>query len=101
MPGLFVVFNKAYPCITDQSIETCAFGLPAVAAWRAVAIAVTSDKLPITLSSGITAIVLGVIAIITVVIKRVFLPKKYHKFVVNWNAVGLGTFPATATLVLI
>jgi len=40
--GLFVLFASAYPCITDLEIQCTAFGMPAVSAWRSVAVAVTS-----------------------------------------------------------
>jgi uncharacterized oligopeptide transporter (OPT) family protein len=38
-PALFMLFSKAYPCIIDLEAETCPFGAPSVAAWRAVAVA--------------------------------------------------------------
>ena len=88
--GLFVLFASAYPCITDMDVECSAFGLPSVSAWRTVAIAVTSPTLPIAPSSGIFSIVFGVLAIITVVIKHLWIPARYHAFVPNWNAIGLG-----------
>lgn len=89
--GLFVLFTKAYPCIIDEELaDTCAFGAPAVAAWKAVARAVVSPKLPVSLSSGLTAIGFAIIAIITVVAKHKWIPAKYHVYVPNWSAVGLG-----------
>jgi len=90
-PGLFVLFSSAYPCITDSSLsDECPFGLPAVTAWVAVARAVLSPTLPVSRSSGITAICFAVLAILTVVAKYLWIPKRYHVFVPNWNAVGLG-----------
>ncbi|SPO25721.1 related to permeases - unknown function [Ustilago trichophora] len=88
--GLFVLFTKAYPCITDANAEECPFAAPAVAAWKAVAVAVISPKLPVSLSSGLTAIGFAIISVVTVVAKYLWIPQKYHVYVPNWNAVGLG-----------
>ena len=55
MTGLFVLYTQAYPCITDHTIEKCQFEMPAVMAWKAVAIAMTETKNPIPKSSGITS----------------------------------------------
>ena len=87
--GLFVLFTKAYPCITAAS-DDCPFAAPAVAAWKAVALAVISPKLPVSLSSGMTAIGFAIISVITVVLKYKVIPARYHVYVPNWNAVGLG-----------
>ncbi|RYP47105.1 hypothetical protein DL768_006779 [Monosporascus sp. mg162] len=35
--GMLVLFTSAYPCILDAGAEHCAFGVPSVAAWVAVA----------------------------------------------------------------
>ncbi|KAJ1035679.1 hypothetical protein NDA18_000456 [Ustilago nuda] len=88
--GLFVLFTKAYPCITDASAEECPFAAPAVSAWKAVAVAVISPKLPVSLSSGLTAIAFAIISVVTVMAKYTIIPSKYHVYVPNWNAVGLG-----------
>lgn len=88
--GLFVLFTKAYPCIIDKDAESCPFAAPSVAAWRAVAVAVISPKLPVSLSSGMTAIGFAIVAVATVVAKYTIIPQKYHVYVPNWNAVGLG-----------
>ncbi|KAK0552613.1 hypothetical protein OC846_001872 [Tilletia horrida] len=89
-PGLFVLFTTAYPCITDANADTCQFGLPSVLAWRAVAQAVLSPKLPVSKSSGITAILFAALAIFSVVARYLWIPKKYHIWIPNFNAVGLG-----------
>jgi len=52
MTGLFVMYTKAYPCIIDHTIDNCPFELPAVMAWKAVAIAMTQAANPIPKSSG-------------------------------------------------
>lgn len=88
--GLYVLFVAAYPCINDGEIEVCPFGAPSVAAWRAVAVAVVSPTLPVTLSSGLTAVGMSILAALTVVAKYKWIPAKYHCYVPNWNAVGIG-----------
>ncbi|KNZ80112.1 Putative oligopeptide transporter [Termitomyces sp. J132] len=89
--GLFILFSKASPCILylpDSGI--CKYAAPSVAAWAAVAVAVSSPKLPVPASSGYTAIALGIASVITVVAKHYWIPKKYHGYIPNWNAIGLG-----------
>ncbi|KAG8900722.1 hypothetical protein FRB99_005795 [Tulasnella sp. 403] len=89
--GLFVLFTSASPCILYPPPDgQCTYGAPSVSAWAAVATAVTSPKLPIPPSSGYTAIGLSVAAALTVVVKHLWIPKKYWHWVLNWNAVGLG-----------
>ncbi|KAF5330038.1 hypothetical protein D9611_010470 [Ephemerocybe angulata] len=89
--GLFILFTKASPCIIypDEYDGICTYGAPSVAAWVAVATAVTAPKLPIPPSSGYTAIGLGIASVITVLIKHFLVPKKYWGYVPNWNAIGL------------
>lgn len=88
--GLFILFTSASKCIIDpQDYKTCTYGAPSVSAWAAVAIAVSSPKLPIPPTSGYTAIGLGIAAVITVVAKHLWIPKKYWSYIPNWNAVGL------------
>ncbi|CAE6468068.1 unnamed protein product [Rhizoctonia solani] len=88
--GLFVLFSTAYPCLIDLDIPCTSFGMPAVSAWRSVTIAVTSPTLPIPHSSGMCAIALGIAAAATVVVKHLWIPQKYHKWIPNWNGIGLG-----------
>ncbi|KAJ8592372.1 OPT superfamily oligopeptide transporter [Rhizopogon salebrosus TDB-379] len=88
--GLYVVFSTAYPCINDLSHTTCAFPTPDVQSWRAVAVAVSSSTLPIPPSSGYTAIALGLAAVLSVVAKYTVVPPKYHDFIPNFNAIGIG-----------
>lgn len=68
----------------------CTYSAPSVAAWAAVASAVTNQHLPIPPTSGYTAIGLSVLAVLTVIAKHYWIPKKYHGYIPNWNAVGLG-----------
>ncbi|OCH86719.1 OPT oligopeptide transporter [Obba rivulosa] len=88
--GLFILFTTASPCILYPPADgQCTYAGPSINAWSAVAIAVSSPKLPIPPSSGYTAIALGIVAVLTVVVKHLWLPKKYWIFLPNWNAVGL------------
>ncbi|PPQ84126.1 hypothetical protein CVT25_003339 [Psilocybe cyanescens] len=89
--GLFILFTKASPCIIhpDEDGPPCTYGAPSVAAWAAVAIAVTAPKLPIPASSGYTAIGLAIFSVVCLVVKTYWVPKKYWGYFPNWNAVGL------------
>jgi len=88
--GLFILFTKASPCIIDPPDDgACTYGAPSVSAWAAVAIAVASPKLPIPPSSGYTAIGLGIASVLTLVVRKFFIPKQYWGYVPNWNAIGL------------
>lgn len=91
-PGLFVLFTSAYPCIYDSSYETCEFAIPAVSAWAAVAQAVTDPAVKIPLSSGIFAIVMGVVSIAQVIVRHYYLVghrEKYREYLPNWGAISL------------
>jgi len=88
--GLFILFTTASPCIMYVPKDgLCTYSAPSVAAWAAVATAVTSPVLPVPPSSGYTAIALSIFAVITVFIRHYFIPKKYWIWVPNWNAFGL------------
>lgn len=93
--GFFLLFTKAYPCVITGADE-CQFGLPSVAAWKAVAIAVTGKNFPIPTSSAITALVLGLFSIGLVIAKYRWIPQRMHVYLPNMNAVGLAfTLPQT------
>ena len=90
-PGLFVLFTTAYPCIWNGD-DHCAFSVPSVSAWAAVAQAVTDPNVSIPLSSGIFAIVMGVISVIQVVVRHFYLVgerEKYREWLPNWGAIAL------------
>ncbi|KAI0006361.1 OPT oligopeptide transporter protein-domain-containing protein [Xylariaceae sp. FL0662B] len=91
-PGMFVLFTTAYPCILDAEAEHCAFGVPSVAAWAAVAQAVTDPDVSIPLSSGIFSIVMGVFCIAQVVFRHFYLVgdrERYREYLPNWGAIAL------------
>jgi uncharacterized oligopeptide transporter (OPT) family protein len=88
--GLYLLFVKASPCIIYPDPEkVCTYGAPSVAAWAAVALAVTKPRLPVPPSSGYTAIGLSIASVLTVIAKYYLVPKKYHGYIPNWNAIGL------------
>ncbi|KAI0326131.1 hypothetical protein GY45DRAFT_1259646, partial [Cubamyces sp. BRFM 1775] len=88
--GLFILFTSASPCILyPPETGECTYGAPSVSAWAAVASAVVAPKLPIPSSSGYTAIGLGIASVVSVIVKHLWIPKKYWHWVPNWNAVGL------------
>lgn len=92
-PGLFVLFTTAYPCIYDASLSKhCPFMVPSVSAWAAVAQAVTVPNIPIPLSSGIFAIVMGVFSMVQAIFRHKYLVgerEKYRNWLPNWGAIAL------------
>jgi uncharacterized oligopeptide transporter (OPT) family protein len=83
---------KAYPCVLDLDASYCSFQAPSVAAWRAVATAVTDPTFPVPNSSGIFAIVLGIFSIVVVLFRHNYLVghrEKYRIYVPNFMAIGL------------
>lgn len=68
-PAMFVLFMHAYPCVIDMSDE-CAFTAPSVAAWRAVAIAVTDPSFPIPKSSAIFSVAFAAFGSAMVLVKH-------------------------------
>lgn len=94
--GFFLLFAEAYPCILQVDAEVCQFGIPSVAAWRAVAIAVTGATFPVPKSSWITALLVGALSVLITVLKNTAIPVKYRHYVPNMNAIGLAfTLPQT------
>ncbi|UNI22959.1 hypothetical protein JDV02_008802 [Purpureocillium takamizusanense] len=95
-PGIFVLFMSAYPCVwkevSAKEQATCPFQAPSVVAWKAVAEAVTLDKIPIPLSCTIFSIVMGVVAALQAVFKNFYLVgdrQKYRNWLPNWMAIGV------------
>ena len=93
--GLFIMFTKAWPCILDAQAETCKSKLPAVMAWKAVAEAMTQDKLPIPPSSGWTAVGLAILTVTVIVVRHFWVPSEKHKWVINMNTIGLAMIVVT------
>ncbi|RPD53002.1 OPT oligopeptide transporter [Lentinus tigrinus ALCF2SS1-7] len=87
--GMYIVFVKAYPCINELTETTCAFPAPDVGAWRAVSVAVSAPALPIPRSSGITALCLGALTIVSTFVKYRFVRPERRGWFPNWNAVGI------------
>jgi len=79
-PALFVLFAKAYPCILDSNAETCAFSGPSVAAWRAVAVAMTDPTFPVPTSSGIFAICLSILGAAMIFVRQFAYKGKWAKY---------------------
>jgi uncharacterized oligopeptide transporter (OPT) family protein len=93
-PGIFVLFMAAYPCVLHpDDYDDCAFSAPSVAAWKAVAEAVTLPTLPIPRSSIIFSFTLAGISVLQVIVKHFFLVgerEKWRKWLPNWMAMALG-----------
>ncbi|KAI8625637.1 OPT superfamily oligopeptide transporter [Xylariaceae sp. FL1651] len=90
-PGLFVLFTTAYPCILDGD-EKCPFAVPSVAAWAAVAQAVTDPSVHIPWTSGIFSIVMAVVVVTQVVVRHFYLVGErewVREYLPNWGAIAL------------
>jgi len=90
--GVYIIFSIGNPCINNLSSDpnvVCPFPAPDVAAWRAISLAVSEPELPIPRSSGITAICLGVLVVLSTIIKYRFVSPSYHYWFPNWNAIGI------------
>lgn len=79
-PALFILFGKAYPCILESDPDTCPFGAPSVAAWRAVAVAMTDPTFPVPTSSGIFAIVFSIFGAAMVIMRHYAYTGKWEKY---------------------
>jgi OPT family oligopeptide transporter len=96
-PGVFVLFMSAYPCVwninlPEDELDACPFSAPSVAAWKAVAEAVTLPELPVPRSSGIFAIVMGVFCALQALFKNFYLTgtrEKYREYLPNWMSIGV------------
>ncbi|CEJ84793.1 Putative Oligopeptide transporter [[Torrubiella] hemipterigena] len=99
-PAIFVLFMAAYPCVWDQAVieefsnthQKCAFAAPSVAAWAAVAQAVTLPSIPIPHSCVIFTIVMGVACALQAVVKNLWLTgprEKYRNYLPNWMSIGV------------
>ncbi|EMC91390.1 hypothetical protein BAUCODRAFT_80544 [Baudoinia panamericana UAMH 10762] len=96
--AMYVLFSEAYPCINDLALaDNCAFAIPDVGAFRAIAVAVTSTSLPVPRSSGILCIVLLVWAFVQTYLKYKFVPVKYHHYVPNLVGMGIAFILNTTT----
>ncbi|WPH01424.1 Hypothetical protein R9X50_00427000 [Acrodontium crateriforme] len=96
-PALFMIFNTAYPCIIEQFADpdfdgSCPFGAPSVAAWVAVARAVTLPVLPVPRTSGIFAICLAVFGVFMTFVKHYAYRGRFEKYRIyhpNMMCIGL------------
>ncbi|KAI0474896.1 OPT superfamily oligopeptide transporter [Xylariaceae sp. FL0804] len=96
--AMYVLFSTAYPCINDLAQQdNCAFSVPDVGPYRAIAVAVTSPELPIPPSSGYFSIAILVYAFLQTFVKYRFIPPKYHHFVPNLVGVGVAFILNTTT----
>ena len=88
-----MLFTSAYPCIIHpDDYDKCAFAAPSVAAWAAVAQAVTNPKIPIPVTSGIFACVMGAVSVAQVIFRHYYLVgarEKYRAYLPNWAAIAL------------
>ena len=102
LPGLFLLFVTAWPCIVDPAATTCQFAIPAVTAWRIITQAILSPTMPLSQSSWITCIVFAVVGIATTCLQKwVSGHKKWghlEAFIPNMAVVGLSMTVPGSTL---
>jgi len=93
-PGIFLLFMTAYPCIfRPDDYETCPFSAPSVAAWKAVAEAVTLPSIAIPTSCIIFSCVMGAVGVTQTLVRNYYLVgerEKWRVWLPNWMAVALG-----------
>lgn len=77
-PAIFVLFATAYPCINDAAAVSCAFQVPSVSAWRAVAVAVTDRTLPIPASSKNFAIAFACFGGLMALVRHVLWTRRWE-----------------------
>ncbi|KAL3459685.1 OPT superfamily oligopeptide transporter [Aspergillus heterothallicus] len=101
-PLIFMIFSTAYPCILAEDsnpTESCEFSLPAASAWRVIAVAATEPRLPISHSSLIFSIAMGVVGSAMVLIRHfIFVGerKKLRAYHPNFMILAMAfTLPAT------
>ncbi|GKT66738.1 oligopeptide transporter [Colletotrichum tofieldiae] len=70
MPGLFLLFTKAFPCILDPAATYCQFATPSVTTWRIVTVGILSPVMPISTSSWVASIIAVVLGVGATVLKR-------------------------------
>ncbi|RSL72618.1 hypothetical protein CEP53_001021 [Fusarium sp. AF-6] len=98
-PAFFILFCEAYPCILDPDALTCSFSTPAVAAWQAVTVGISSPEFPISKSSWVFSIILSIVGVAVTVLGRTLETTKharFAKFLPDMTLVGLAmTTPGT------
>ncbi|WYZ33756.1 hypothetical protein EsH8_I_000032 [Colletotrichum jinshuiense] len=100
MPGLFLLFTKAFPCILDPTATYCQFATPSVTVWRIITIGILSPVMPISKSSWVASIIAVFVGSVTTVLKRWLSlhPKRKHwdVWVPNPTVIGLAmTIPGS------
>uniref|UniRef100_A0A0D2XNZ3 Uncharacterized protein n=3 Tax=Fusarium TaxID=5506 RepID=A0A0D2XNZ3_FUSOF len=86
---------SAYPCVyrpSDDPADICPFAAPSVAAWQAVATAVTMPSIPIPKSSAYFSIAMGILCAVQAIVKHFWLVgsrEKYRDWLPNWMSVGV------------
>ncbi|ORY03545.1 OPT superfamily oligopeptide transporter [Basidiobolus meristosporus CBS 931.73] len=87
--GIFILYASAYPCVTDANSMPCDFQLIGVVAWKNVAVTMTTG-LDIPYDSKMFSVACGVFAVVYTVLKKLVIPVKYHPYLLNVNAFGIG-----------
>jgi len=89
--GFWVLFSKAYPCITNSKFdgqESCPFTLQQATAWQGVTIALTM-KNAVPESAALASLIAAIIAIVVTVLKHNYVPANKRHWIPTLNAVGV------------
>jgi len=100
--AFWLLFSSAYPCITDSTLDGtpgCPFALQAVTAWQGVTMALTTAN-AIPQSALITALAIGAFVVLYVVFKNNCVPRKYHEYMPNMNAMGVALVNIDQSLII-
>ncbi|ORY05976.1 OPT superfamily oligopeptide transporter [Basidiobolus meristosporus CBS 931.73] len=87
--GIFILYASAYPCVTDASKMPCEFQLVGVVAWKNVAVTMTTG-LDIPYESKMFSVACGIFAAVYTLFKKFVVPERYHGYMLNINALGIG-----------
>ncbi|TIC91778.1 putative oligopeptide transporter [Colletotrichum higginsianum] len=110
-PSVFVLFATAYPCIIaspsssegETGARACEFPGPAIAAWRAVAVAASAPTTPVPPSSARFSAGLAVVSVLLVVVRRLVVVGAWRggqRFIPNMMIFALAfTLPSPQTSV--
>ncbi|KAI8817268.1 OPT oligopeptide transporter protein-domain-containing protein [Fimicolochytrium jonesii] len=87
--GLYIFYVDAYPCINQALADVeCEFDLASATAWAVTTTALTSPDAGIPGSSGIAAIILGLLTVALIVARKT-LPPKISWIIPNMSALGV------------
>ncbi|KAJ3145075.1 hypothetical protein HDU89_007595 [Geranomyces variabilis] len=86
--GLFLLYNKAYPCIANPDLKCASFDLVSAIAWKVVAEVLTAKDAGIPTSSAWACLVAAIVSIVGVILSHK-LPPRIRWIIPNMPAIGI------------